>query len=241
MNDNQTRSNQPSPRAKVLVVSDDYENAMTWSHILAQKDIDTHYSSCTEEALQVWLELIPDLIVIDMYSDNLDGIGLARQLRDQGVVPILLLTPRSSETHILEAYQSGVDECVVKPISPALFLAKVKAWLRRTWAMPAESLDVLQSGSLRLDPTSRQVITENEEAFKLTNLEFRLLHLLMTHPGWVLTTEDIVMKVWGYYGNGDSILLKNVVYRLRKKIDPDPNNPRYIHTEAGLGYKFQAA
>lgn len=230
---------QPALPARVLVVSDDYDSARIWSFILQEKNIETTISSSQEEALQVWLDIIPDLIVIDMHSSEFDGISLSSQIREQGVVPILLLTPRNNETHILEAYQAGVDECVVKPISPALFLVKAKAWLRRSWSMPAESLDLLQVGRLRLDPTRRLVTTEDEQTINLTNLEFRLLHLLMTHPGWVLTTEDIVQKVWGYYGNGDSNLLKNVIYRLRRKIDPDPANPRFIHTEAGLGYKFQ--
>ena len=226
-------------QAKVLVVSDDYDSARIWSFILKEKNIDAVILSSPKEVLHVWSELIPDLVVIDMLSSEFDGISLVSQLREQAIVPILLLTPRNNETHTLEAYQAGVDECVVKPISPALFLVKVKALLRRTWSMPAESLATLQVGGLRLDPTRREVITENEEIIKLTNLEFRLLHILMTHPGWVLTTEDIIQKVWGYYGNGDSNLLKNVVYRLRRKIDPDPANPRYIHTEVGLGYKFQ--
>lgn len=225
--------------AKVLVVSDNHDSARIWRYVLKEKNIDTTLLSSPAEALQVWSELIPDLIVIDMYSSEFDGVSLVRELRQQGVVPILLLTPKNNETHILEAYQAGVDECVVKPISPALFLVKVKAWLRRSWSMPAESLDMIQVGGLCLDPTRRQVTTENEQIISLTNLEFRLLHLLMTHPGWVITTEDIVQKVWGYYGNGDSNLLKNVVYRLRRKIDPDPSNPRFIHTESGVGYKYQ--
>jgi len=225
--------------AKVLVICDDYDSARTWSYILKEKNIDNTLLSSPAEALEVWSELIPDLIVIDMYFSEFDGIGLVREIRQQGVVPILLLTPNNNETHILEAYQAGVDECVVKPISPALFLVKVKAWLRRSWSMPAESLDTIQVGGLCLDPTRRQVTTRDEQVISLTNLEFRLLHLLMTHPGWVITTEDIVQKVWGYYGNGDSTLLKNVVYRLRRKVDPDPSNPRFIHTESGLGYKYQ--
>jgi DNA-binding response OmpR family regulator len=239
MNDLILKNTQPGVQAKVLLVSDDYDSARIWCHILNEKNIDTTLLSSPGEALQVWSEMIPDLIVIDMYSREFDGVSLVSQLREQGVVPVLLLTAINNETHILEAYQAGVDECVVKPISPALFLVKVKAWLRRSWSMPAESLDPLQVGGLRLDPTRRQVTTENEQVIKLTNLEFRLLHLLMSHPGWVITTEDIVQKVWGYYGNGDSNLLKNVVYRLRRKVDPDPGSPRYIHTEAGLGYKFQ--
>ena len=233
------RSTNTGVQAKVLVVCDDYDSARTWGYILKEKNIDATLLSSTAEALQVWPELIPDLIVIDMYSSEFDGVSLISEIRQQSVVPILLLTPKNNETHILEAYQAGVDECVVKPISPALFLVKVKAWLRRSWSMPAESLDMLQVGGLRLDPTRRQVTTIDEQIINLTNLEFRLLHLLMTHPGWVLTTEDIVQKVWGYYGNGDSNLLKNVVYRLRRKIDSDPANPRFIHTETGLGYRFQ--
>jgi DNA-binding response OmpR family regulator len=239
MTDNVFANIQPGVQAKVLVVSDDHDSARVWRYVLQEKNIETDLSSSPEEALRVWLEMIPDLIVIDMHSRDFDGIDLVRQVREHGVVPILLLTPINNETHILEAYQAGVDECVVKPISPALFLVKVKAWLRRSWSMPAEGLDTLQVGGLRLDPTCREVITESKQVIKLTNLEFRLLHLLMTHPGWVLTTEDIVQKVWGYHGNGDSNLLKNVVYRLRRKIDPDQGNPRYIHTELGLGYKFQ--
>ncbi|MCJ7536972.1 MAG: response regulator transcription factor [Anaerolineales bacterium] len=239
MNDFVLSNTQPGMQAKVLVISDDHDSARIWCHILNEKNIDATLLGSPEEALQVWSEMIPDLIVIDIYSRGFDGVGLVGQLREQGVMPIILLTAINNETHILEAYQAGVDECVVKPISPTLFQAKVKAWLRRTWSMPAESLDMLQVGGLRLDPTHRQVTTEDERVVKLTNLEFRLLHLLMTHPGWVLTSEDIVQKVWGYHGNGDSSLLKNVVYRLRRKIDPDPGNPRYIHTETGLGYKFQ--
>ena len=225
-------------RAKVLLISDEYNTARIWCNILNQKNIDTTLQSSPAEVLQSWSEAIPDLIVIDAYADEFGGLTLASQLREQGVVPIILLTAVNNETHILEAYQAGVDECVIKPISPALFLAKVKVWLRRSWTMPTESLDVIQVGGLQLDPSRRQVTTDDQQTINLTNLEFRLLHLLMTHPGWVLTTEDIVLKVWGYYGNGDSNLLKNVVYRLRRKVDPDHGNPRYIHTEAGLGYKF---
>jgi DNA-binding response OmpR family regulator len=233
------RSTHPGVQARVLVVSDDHSTARIWCHILNEKNIDATLLSYPAEAVQVWSEMIPDLIIIDSYTQEFNAVDLVSQLRKQGVVPIILLTAINNETHILEAYHAGVDECVIKPVSPALFQVKVKAWLRRSWSMPAESLDVLKTGGLQLDPTRRQVITDDQQTISLTNLEFRLLHLLMTHPGWVMATEDIVLKIWGYHGNGDSNLLKNVVYRLRRKIDPDQGNPRYIHTEAGLGYKFQ--
>jgi DNA-binding response OmpR family regulator len=226
-------------QARVMLVSDDLNSAHLWTYVLQESHIESFLANSTKEALQQWAEKVPDLIVIDMYSYEFDGIDLVSQLRELGVVPILLLTPVNNETQILQAYNAGVDECVVKPVSPILFLLKVKAWLRRTWSMQAESLDVIQVGGLKLDPTRRLVSDENGQVTKLTNLEFRLLYLLMTHPGWVLTTEEIILKVWGYYGDGDSTLLKNVVYRLRRKIDPDPNKPRFIHTEAGSGYRYQ--
>lgn len=223
---------------KVLVVSDDQETGRVWSYILREKGLFVILTSTAAEAMQIWADQIPELIVIDTHSE-LDGIQLTTELRKETIIPILMFTPRANETHILEAYQAGVDECAVKPISPALFWAKARAWLRRSWTVPAEGLDSLQAGELRLDPSRRQVTIAEKNAIKLTTLEFRVLHALMSHPGWVLKTEDIITRVWGYYGSGDSNLLKNVVYRLRRKIDPDPNHPRYIHTEAGLGYRFQ--
>jgi len=126
----------PGLQAKVLLISDDYSTARIWCHILNEKNIDATLLGSPEEALQVWSDTIPDLIVIDTYAREFDSIGLVRQLREQGVVPIILLTAINNETYILEAYQAGVDECVVKPVSPALFQVKVKAWLRRSWSMP---------------------------------------------------------------------------------------------------------
>jgi len=148
-------------------------------------------------------------------------------------------TPHHNESHILKAYQAGVDECVAKPVSPALFLAKVKVWLRHSWTIPAEGLEFMQISDLYLDTHGRKVIRGAGEGIKLTNLEFRFLYLLMNNPGRILETEYIVERVWGYYGDGDSNLLKNLVYRLRRKIEPDHNSPRYIHSEPGIGYKFQ--
>ncbi len=225
---------------KVLIVCDDPEIGRIWAHCLRQRRSEAVIFGSAEEAMSGWAEEFPDLIVIDVNSSQLDAIELCRHLRTEAVVPILIFTPRNNEAHILEAYQAGADECVPKPISPALFLAKVRVWLRRSWTFPAEALDTLQIGEMRLEPMRRMVIMEGGSEVKLTTLEFRLLHLLMNHHGWVMETDDIIQRVWGYNGEGNSALLKNLVYRLRRKIEPDPSEPRHILTEAGLGYKFQA-
>ena len=230
----------PRLNAKVLIVCDDPDTCQTWAYCLRQKGIDVNTTGLAHEILPQWLEEIPDMVVIDVNHSQQDGIALCRRIREEMIIPILLFTPQNTESHILKAYQSGVDECVPKPVSPALFMAKVKVWLRRSWMVPAESLDIVQISDFKLDPHSRQVIRGQDKGVRLTNLEFRLLYLMMKNPGRILETEYIVERVWGYHGDGNSHLLKNLVYRLRRKIDPDPSSKPHIHTEPGIGYKFQS-
>lgn len=134
---------------------------------------------------------------------------------------------------ILEAYQAGVDECVVKPISPAIFLAKILAWARRSWSQPMSPLRI---GPLRLDPAHRSAIAVAGQEVRLTNLEFRLLHLLMSRPGHVFKADEIMQSVWGME-QADLALLKNVVYRLRKKLEEETGEAALIQTRPG-GYSF---
>jgi DNA-binding response OmpR family regulator len=163
---------------------------------------------------------------------------LYQRFRAVSVAPILMFLPAYHETQILEAYASGVDEVVVKPISPAIFLAKIVAWGRRSWTMPVDGLSLVKAGKHRLDPTRHCLIDPSGNEIKLTNLEFRLLHLLMSRPGTVFNAEEIIQSIWGGLGNGDQALLKNVVYRLRKKIEDDPSLPALLQTWQG-GYSFQ--
>jgi two-component system OmpR family response regulator len=154
------------------------------------------------------------------------------------VAPILLFLPGHHETRILDAYADGVDEVVVKPISPPIFLAKIMAWMRRSWIMPTDGLMLVKAGKYKLDPARRCVFDPNDHETKLTNLEFRLLHILMSRPGHIFLVDDLIETIWGGYGHGDQGLLKNVVYRLRKKVEKDPSHPLLLQTHQG-GYSFQ--
>jgi DNA-binding response OmpR family regulator len=225
--------------AKILLISDDQIAARTWAYLFSQKGLATELTRSAEEALALWETDSFDLIVIDVQTPALDGIDLCKQLRAVAVNPILFLPFQRDEPHLLQAYEAGVDECIAKPVSPQLFLAKVLAWQRRAWMVPTEALDSIQAADLQLDPARRELVTANGVVIKLTNLEFRLLHLLMNHPGRALDSNLIVERVWGYEGNGEGALLKNLVYRLRRKIEPDPSQPRYIEMVAGEGYAFR--
>lgn len=224
---------------RVLLVSDNPETGQIWVYALGQRNLEAVLTGSAEEAVTRWEDEIFDLIVIDVHTCQLDGVELCRRLRTKAVIPILLLTAKGDESHILETYQAGADECIIKPVSSLVFLAKVRAWLRRSWTVAAEALDCLEAGDLLLDPAQRQLVKATGSTIRLTNLEFRVLHLLMRHQNRVLESETIITRVWGYDGCGDNIVLKNMIYRLRRKIELDPGRPCYIQTVSGVGYIFQ--
>jgi two-component system response regulator RegX3 len=223
---------------KIFVVCDRSDTAPVWGYILRQQGLIVILETSIEKALDRWSAEIPDLVVIDIDVAHHKHMELYKTFRAVSVAPILLFLPTHHETQILEAYEAGVDEVVVKPISPAIFLAKIMAWVRRSWIMPADGLNLVRAGKYRLEPARRWIVDPNDVEIKLTNLEFRLLHVLMSRPGHIFGAEDIIQSIWGGYGNGDQILLKNVVYRLRKKIEADPSHPLLLQTWQG-GYSFQ--
>lgn len=225
---------------RILLVSDDLEANNIWAYILTQKGIDILTAGSANSAIELFTKDPFDLVIINYYFDINEALALCRQFRSEIANPLLLFTATQEESVLLDAYELGVDECIIKPIGHRLFIAKVGAWLRRSWTIPTEALDHLQANDLRLDPAQRQIIIGDDSVVKLTNLEFRVLHLLMSHRGQVLDTNVIVDRVWGHTGSGDSILLKNVIYRLRRKIEEDPSRPRYLQTMAGEGYSFRA-
>jgi DNA-binding response OmpR family regulator len=223
-------ASQNTPR--VFVVCDQDATAPIWGYIIRDKGLIAILETSVQRAMERSVEEIPDLIVIDVNVQHSQRIELCRRFRSLSSSPILLFLPTNNEPEILEAYQNGVDECVVKPISPAIFLAKIIAWSRRSWSEPMTSR---RAGHLRLDPSHRSAAGSNNKEIKLTNLEFRLLHLLMSRPGYVFPADEIIQTVWGT--EGDVVLLKNVVYRLRKKLEEDANETHLIQTWPG-GYSF---
>lgn len=226
------------PNAKIFVVCDQKDTAPVWGYILGQHGLNVILEPSFEKAVDRWSAEITDLVVIDVDIPHEDRIELYIRFRAASVAPILMFLPAYHETQILEAYSAGVDEVVIKPISPAIFLAKTLAWMRRSWTVTVDELSLVKAGKHRLDPSRRSLINPEGLETKLTNLEFRLLHQLMSRPGHVFAAEDLVESIWGGYGNGDQVLLKNVVYRLRKKIEADPSYPYLLQTGYG-GYSFQ--
>ena len=198
---------------RVFVVCDQDATAPIWGYIIREKGLVAVLETSVQKAMERSMEEIPDLIVIDVNASHSQRMELCRKFRTLSTTPILLFLPTNNEAEILESYQSGVDECVVKPISPAIFLAKIMAWTRRSWTVP---MSPVRAGKLKLDPARRSAIEPKGNEVKLTNLEFRLMHLLMSRPGYVFKNEEIMQAVWGTAG--DLAVLKNVDLSFEKKI-----------------------
>ena len=223
---------------KVLLVTGNPEIGRIWAYSLGQRSIEAILVEQPGDAVRQAAEQLPDVVVVDVYAPaQFDVIGLCRGLRAEVANPILLLHSDSDEALCLRAYEAGVDECFHKPLSPLLFLAKVQSWLRHAWTVPTSALEDLQAGRLRLNRRTRQLNVEGRGSFRLSNLEYRLMHALMSRRGQVVETDALISLVWGHAG-GDPPMLKNLVYRLRTKIEPENSDQHLIQTVPGHGYRI---
>lgn len=224
---------------KVLVVSNQQTTGPLWVFSLQQlQQLDVILEPVPANTIVRWESETPDLVILDINLPETHILELVEKLREETIVPVLLLTASRSEEFMLEAYDAGVDECLLKPISPSLFNAKIKAWIRRAANIPASALDPIHLGSLSLVPSERGLKIGGEKPVRLSNLEFRVLYVLMTRPGSTLTIEELNRRVWGYSSEADNTMLKNVIYRLRRKIEKDPAHPQIIQNVAGVGYRL---
>jgi two-component system response regulator MtrA len=224
--------------SSILIVCDEPTTSRVWGLLLTDLRCRPIVTNTVSHAITALEESAPDVIVVDVTSGDANGVQICRSLREHSVSPMLFFTPINNETHMLEAYQAGVDDCIIKPVSPVLFLAKIKVWLNRSWTVKVESLDKLTVGEYTLDPTTHHLSCCDGRKIRLSNLEFRVLYLLVDHPNQVFSNDEIIDRVWGFHGEGNSVLVKNLIYRLRKKIEPNSNQAKHIQTEMG-GYVFR--
>lgn len=222
---------------RVLVICDQSTTAPVWGYILSQQGLTVTLETSLEKATDYWCMVMPEVGVIDISREGQDLITLCKKFRAVGGSPLLLFLPAYDEEQILEAYAAGVDEVVVKPLSPAIFLAKVLSWLRRSNHAPLNEENLDNTSTYQLNGARRCLMDPARHEIKLTNLEFRLLNILMRRTGQVFSAEDVIRAIWGRYRPEDQILLANVAYRLRKKIEADPSHPCHLQRWQG-GYSF---
>ena len=228
---------------KVLVVDDDRVVADLVVFTVRRAGYEAVMASDAASALRRWTEDQPDLIILDINLPGTpqlaDGFAICQHIRSQSDVPIILLTVRGEENDIVHGLEAGADDYILKPFSPRQLVARIQAVLRRGRATDTSHAPAkLSIDGLDFNPRLREVSLRNGKTKTLTSLESRLLESLMLNAGQVLTMDDLISDVWGA-GGGNSEMLRQLVRRLRAKIENDPTKPYYIQNLAGLGYAFR--
>ncbi|SRR5579883_1672110 len=180
----------------------------------------------------------PDLLLIDLGLPDGDGLAVIRRVRAWSPVPLVVLSARALEEQKIAALDAGADDYVTKPFSAPELLARVRAALRRN-ARGAQKTSTLTLGNVRLDLAKREARGPVEE-LHLTPLEYRVIECLARHLGAIVMQSQLIREVWGPDRQGDSRGLRVCIKNLRGKLEPDPHKPRYLVTEAGLGYRLRA-
>jgi two-component system KDP operon response regulator KdpE len=190
------------------------------------------------QALEKVRQHVPDLVVMDVMMPELDGFETLRLLRETSTVPVILLTVKSDEEDRIHGLELGADDYITKPFSPRELISRVKAVLRRAnWpTLPPRTILRIDE-RLQVDFNQHKVIV-NGERIDLRPTEYRLLNHLIQNAGWVVPHDTLLAKVWGYEYRDETHYLRLYINYLRKKIEPDPANPKYILTERGVGYRF---
>jgi len=188
--------------------------------------------------IDIWAERPADIVLVAFGGAQPLDARIVETLRSQTMAPMVVIDDVFSEDQQVTLLEAGADLLVVRPYSPRVLIAQIRAMMRRSAGMPFFSLPILSQSGVMIDPSTRTIQVEDREIQRLTQLEFRLLFTLMTHAGRVIPTETLVEYVWGFSGEGNRGLVRGLIQRLRSKVEPDPSSPRYIVTEPGLGYRF---
>jgi two-component system response regulator ResD len=228
------------PVAKILV-ADDEPGVRELVGLHLRRDGHAVISAAdVGEALRLFRQTRPDLVVLDLMLPGPSGLEVCRRIQSERRVPLIVLTARGKEEDGIAGLELGADDYVVKPFSPRELAARVRAVLRRANKVSAGPADrwALAFGDLCLEPDTRKVTVRGGTPVTLTEREFDLLYHLASHPGRVHTRVQLMEAVWGHAFPADTRTVTVHVRRLREKIEPDPARPRYLRTVRGVGYKF---
>lgn len=227
--------------AKILIVEDDEAIAGLEEDYLTAEGYETETAHDGEEGLKKALSTDYDLMLLDVMLPKMDGFELLERVRFEKDIPILLVTARKEDIDKIKGLGLGADDYVTKPFSPGELVARVKAHLSRySRLMGIADLekDVLKVRGLRLERKTKRVFVNGEEK-RLTVREYELLYFFMTHPNKVYSKQDLFREVWGSEEYGDLATVPVHVNKLREKIEVDRDNPQYVETVWGMGYRLK--
>lgn len=225
---------------KVLIVDDeaDMVKVISWSLTLQEPSWEVLSAYEGERALDLVAEESPDVVLLDAAMPEMDGFQVLRELRRFSDVPVVMVTIRDSELDKVQGLELGADDYITKPFGYLELVARVRAVLRRAQNWPLAHEEPFLCGDLRVDFTQREVTMAGRRV-PLTNTEYKLLYHLVRNAGRVLSHEMLLARVWGREYTDEIDYLRVYIGRLRAKLEPDPQDPKYILTEHGVGYRFR--
>ena len=223
---------------KVLVVDDEKLIVKGIRFSLEQDGMDVDCAYDGEEALKRAEENHYDMILLDVMLPKMNGFEVCQRIREFSKVPIIMLTARSDDMDKILGLEYGADDYITKPFNILEVKARIKAIIRRTSAEHAAGSGILESGDIKIDTESRRIFVKSKE-INLTGREFDMIYLLVKNPGKVYDRGDLLKAVWGADYPGDARTVDVHVRRLREKLEPNPSEPRYVHTKWGVGYYYQ--
>ena len=226
-----------TPYARILLVDDEVSIQRAVGPLLRSRGYAVDIAGNGAQALEMLAQRTPALIVLDLGLPDIEGTEVCRRVRATSQVPIIVLSARGAEADKVNALDLGADDYVTKPFGPEELLARIRVALRRTSVENTVEAGVLRAGTLTIDYDRRQVVRDHVE-IRLTPKEFELLSLLARHHDRVLTHRAILKHVWGPKAVEQPEHLWTLVAQLRKKIERDPSEPRYLISEPWVGYRF---
>ncbi|MCI0695846.1 response regulator transcription factor [candidate division KSB1 bacterium] len=229
---------------KILIVEDDANIVLGLERALHEERYEVLAAYTGPEGLRLAREHHPDLLILDLMLPGMSGLEICKRLRDEKIMtPVIMLTAKTDEEDKVLGLELGADDYLTKPFSLRELLARVRAQLRReeatTTSPPEPKMEKYQFGEVEIDFKRRQV-RKNGKLQDLTNREFRLLEYFVHHPGELLTRDRLLNEIWGYQTHPTTRTVDTHILRLRKHIEPNPENPRYIKTIRVAGYLFEA-
>jgi len=224
--------------AEILIIDDDQALTQLLGDYLVGQGYTTRSANDGHAGLRAIFERKPDLILLDINMPNRDGIETLTRIREVSEVPIIMLTAYVEENTVLRSFSLGVDDYVTKPFSFAQLAARIHAVLNRGNKNDPDE-DELRAADLIVHLKSKRVL-RNGELLTLTPTEFKLLTAIMRRSGEVVSVDDLVHEVWGQQYVGEIGYVRRYIWHLRQKIEPDPDNPRYLYNERGYGYRVQS-
>ena len=225
---------------RVLAVDDQPDILVLLRAMLTAEGFDVVVAQNALSALRAAYQTHPDAILLDVMMPDVDGFEACRRLREMTDVPIIFVTAKGTIEDVVRGLSLGADDYVVKPFQRSELVSRLAACLRRSGDRTGEKGDFLfPTDSVMLDCDRHELVIGNRTVY-LTPKEFEVLRLLTRHAGKVLSTDAILTRVWGPEWIGEPDLVKQYIYRLRRKIEPNPGSPRYLHTVRGGGYYFDS-